>query len=307
MHLATPHTDAPSLHHPFLFHPPPPLQTNVVSVDLMANALLAAGASPAMVASEEEAADFAAAHATAVLVNLGTLTPAALAGQHAAVGAAVAAGKPWVLDPVACGATPYRTAAAVALARRGPALVRGNASEVAALAAAVCRPGDGGGPAGGAGTVRGVDSILISADAPAAALAAALTAAAGRPAVVAVSGAVDTVVLPGGAALRVHGGDAMLADITATGCSVTALCAAAVGAAWAGGRTGPADTAVAAAAALAAFGVAAERALASGRVHGPASLRVGLVDALAGLGRGGGGVEGSGMEGVVVEAVEVGK
>jgi len=259
----------------------------------MANSLLAAGASPAMVSSEEEAGDFARAHSTAVLINLGTLSPAGLAGQHAAVDGAVAAGKPWILDPVACGATPYRTAAAVALARKGPALVRGNASEVASLAAAVC--GAASGLAGG-GTVRGVDSTLASADAAAAALAAELRT------VVAVSGAVDTVVTPDRRALRVHGGVPMLTDITATGCAVTALCAAAIGAAWSGGEKGVAHTAVAAAAALAAMGVAAERAVAVG-VHGPASLRVGLVDALAQLGRGGGKDDGLGS--VVVEEADL--
>ena len=244
--------------------------TNTVSVDLMANALLAAGASPAMVSAAEEAGDFARQHSSAVLVNVGTLNPTALAGQHAAVDGAVAAGKPWVLDPVGCGATAYRTAATVALARKGPALIRGNASEVAALAAALAGRD-------GAGTVRGVDSTLASADGPAAEVAAALGC------VVAVSGQVDRVVCPDGQARCVSGGVPMLTSITATGCAVTALCAAAVGVAWASGKRGHTDTALAAAAGLAAMGVAAERAVAAGGVAGPASLRVGLLDALAGM------------------------
>ena len=41
---------------------------------------------------------------------------------------------PWVLDPVATGATPYRTAAAADLALRGPAVIRGNPSEILVLA-----------------------------------------------------------------------------------------------------------------------------------------------------------------------------
>jgi hydroxyethylthiazole kinase-like sugar kinase family protein len=49
---------------------------------------------------------------------------------------AVAVGKPWVLDPVGCGATSYRTAACVAMLRQKPAVVRGNASEILALAGA---------------------------------------------------------------------------------------------------------------------------------------------------------------------------
>jgi hydroxyethylthiazole kinase len=262
--------------------------TNVVSVDLMANTLLAAGASPAMVACEAEAGDFARDHASGVLVNLGTLSPAGLAGAHAAVDAAAAAAKPWVLDPVGCGATSYRTAAAVALAHKNPALIRGNASEVAALARAV--KGDGGGPPA-AGTVRGVDSTLASADEAAASLAATLNC------VVAVSGAIDTVVEPGGRLTRVHGGLPLLASITATGCAVTSLCLAAIAAGWADAKTAPTDVAVGAAAGLAALGVAAERAVAGGGVAGPASLRVGLIDALHGL-------SGDELRGVRVEVVE---
>ena len=259
----------------------PSLQTNVVSVDLMANSLLAVGASPAMVSSPEEAGDFARDHASVVLVNVGTLNPTSLAGQHAAVDAAVAAGKPWVLDPVGCGATSYRTAATVALAHKRPALIRGNASGIAALAAAVAGRA-------AAGTVRGVDSTLASADAAAKELAAALGC------VAAVSGASDRVVWPNGSALVVHGDVPELTAITATGCTVTALCAAAIGAAWAGGRRD--DTALAAAAGLAAMGVAAERAVAAGGVQGPASLRVRLVDELAGL-------DGSGLRGVRLDHI----
>lgn len=259
--------------------------TNVVSVDLMANTLLAAGASPAMVSAAEEAGHFATHHASGVLVNLGTLTPAGLAGQAAAVAAATAAGKPWVLDPVACGATPYRTAAAADLARQGPSLIRGNASEVAALARAVgC---DVATSDGDAGAVRGVDSTLAAADAQATAL------AAKTGAVVAVSGPIDAVVTPSGALTRIHGGSPLLPAITATGCSLTALCTACIAAAWGRGRKTEDDTATATAAALAALGVAAERAVAAG-ARGPASLRVGLVDELHGL-------DGSGLAGVRVE------
>jgi hydroxyethylthiazole kinase len=60
--------------------------------------------------------------------------PAAAAA--AAVDQAVAVGKPWVLDPVGCGATSYRTAACVAMLRQKPAVVRGNGSEILALAGA---------------------------------------------------------------------------------------------------------------------------------------------------------------------------
>jgi hydroxyethylthiazole kinase len=49
---------------------------------------------------------------------------------------AVKLNKPWVLDPVGCGATTYRTAACVNMLKLQPTVVRGNASEILALAGA---------------------------------------------------------------------------------------------------------------------------------------------------------------------------
>ena len=121
---------------------------------------------------------------------------------------AVKLGKPWVLDPVGCGATPYRTAACAALLRRKPAVVRGNASEVMALA-------------GAAGGVKGVDSTAASHEA----LEAAKALARDHGCVVAVSGAVD-LVTDGARVLGVRNGTPVLTAITAAGCSVTALIAA---------------------------------------------------------------------------------
>ena len=41
-----------------------------------------------------------------------------------------------MLDPVGCGATPYRTRACLDMLRCGPAVVRGNGSEIIALSGA---------------------------------------------------------------------------------------------------------------------------------------------------------------------------
>ncbi|HST73830.1 MAG TPA: hydroxyethylthiazole kinase, partial [Acetobacteraceae bacterium] len=73
--------------------------TNVVVANLTANALLAIGASPAMVQAEEEVGEFARV-ADALVVNLGTVTAERASAMRVAVAAAVEAGKPWVLDPV---------------------------------------------------------------------------------------------------------------------------------------------------------------------------------------------------------------
>lgn len=107
--------------------------TNFVVMNNSANALLALGASPAMVHSSDEVEDFVAL-SQALVVNIGTLYSEQIAAGKLAAIRAKAAGIPWVFDPVGAGATPYRQAAAVALARLGPSVIRGNGSEILALA-----------------------------------------------------------------------------------------------------------------------------------------------------------------------------
>ncbi|MFP4269139.1 MAG: hydroxyethylthiazole kinase, partial [Alphaproteobacteria bacterium] len=112
--------------------------TNYVAMNPAANALLAAGASPAMVHAPEEAAEFARL-ADALTINIGTLSAPWLAAMTSAAEAARGADKPWVLDPVACFATGFRRDAAAQLLALRPTVVRGNASEILSLAGAVAR------------------------------------------------------------------------------------------------------------------------------------------------------------------------
>jgi hypothetical protein len=79
-----------------------------VSMDITANVLLSAGASPAMVCSEEESPAFVP-KIDALYVNMGTLTGARVREVTVAIAEATRLHKPWVLDPVACGGTPFRT------------------------------------------------------------------------------------------------------------------------------------------------------------------------------------------------------
>src|SRR3984957_19934739 len=184
--------------------------TNTVSSNFAADVLLSVGASPAMVENPEEAALFAGV-ADSVLINLGTPTAAQVESMRLAAAAAQKAGKPWVLDPIAAGGLPWRGAVAAELLAFGPAVIRGNASEIIGLA------GLGGGS-------RGVDS---SAD-PAAAVPAAIDLLAHATAVSA-SGPVDHVVgrVDGRTVLiKIAGGSALLPRVTATGCSLGALVAA---------------------------------------------------------------------------------
>ncbi|XP_066316339.1 hydroxyethylthiazole kinase-like [Miscanthus floridulus] len=105
----------------------------------------------------------------------------------------------------------------------------------------------------------GVDSSHGSVDAIEAAKALALSSSA----VVAVSGAVDFIT-DGNQVVGVSNGVPMMQKITATGCAVTALIAAFV-------AMEPSDAIVAAACALAIFGLAGEIGMDSAK--GPASLR----------------------------------
>lgn len=107
--------------------------TNNVVPNFTANVLLAIGAAPAMVDITGEAGMFAAL-ADGLLVNLGTPTPEQTAAAREAITGAQGAGTPWVLDPVAIGTLPIRTALAHEYASTHPTVIRGNASEILALA-----------------------------------------------------------------------------------------------------------------------------------------------------------------------------
>jgi hydroxyethylthiazole kinase len=224
--------------------------TNFVAMNFMANVLLAVGASPAMVHALEEAEEFAGL-AAALTVNIGTPDPAWGRAMVAAARVTGGAGRPWVLDPVAVGATRFRRELALGLMAERPSVVRGNASEILALA-------------GLGGAARGVDA----GDSVAAAEAAARDLARDTGGVVVATGPVDFVT-DGSRALRVANGHALMPRVTTTGCALNGVIAAfCVGA----------DPLEATAAALACFGLAGE---AAGRAAaGPGSFVPAFLDAL---------------------------
>lgn len=224
--------------------------TNSVVTNVTANILLAVGASPAMVDIPDEAGPFATV-ASGVLINLGTPTADQRTAMIEAVLAANEAGTPWVLDPVAIGALPVRTRMAHRLRELRPSIVRGNASEVLALAEA----GTGG---------RGVDAS----DAIDVAIAEALARTSG--AVVAVSGATD-VITDGVDTVRVTGGSALLTKVTGGGCALGAVTAAFA--------SMSDDLLATTVAANVVYSVAAE--LAAHRAAGPGTFAAAFIDALA--------------------------
>ena len=226
--------------------------TNIVVAPFTANALLAVGAAPAMVDVPGEAGAFAGI-AGGVLVNVGTPYAETREAMVEAARAAVAAGTPWVLDPVAVGALPVRTALARELLDLGPTVVRANASEVIGLAGL----GEGG---------RGVDAR----DEAEAALPAAQELLRRGVQAVAVSGPVDALVSAGGV-VRLTGGSPLMTRVTGIGCALGALTAAACAV--------TRDPLLAAATATAGLCAAAERAETMSR--GPGSFAAHLLDELA--------------------------
>jgi len=227
--------------------------TNYVAMNVMANVMLAAGASPAMVHAIEEAAEFTA-FSQALTINIGTLSAPWVASMLASAAKAHAAGVPWVLDPVAAGATTFRRDTAAALLALKPTVIRGNASEILALAGTAARG-------------KGVDA----ADGVDAAEAGARDLAQVSGAVVAVTGPVDFIT-DGIRGWRVANGHPTMPLITALGCSLTGI----VGAFIAGQPTAEATVA-----ALAYYGVAGE--IAAETAKGPGSFQVAFLDALHSL------------------------
>ncbi len=158
---------------------------------------------------------------------------------------------PWVLDPVAIGALPMRTALAREFAQLRPAVIRGNASEIGALA-------------GGSGG-RGVDSTATPDEVAEVAAEVALRYAT----VVAMSGRVD-LITDGIRTVRVASGSPMLTRVTGVGCALGALIGACVAV--------EADRIVAAAAATSWVCVAGEEA--EQAASGAGTFAVAFVDGL---------------------------
>ena len=231
--------------------------TNFVSMDIAANALLAIGASPAMIHAPEEVEEFVAL-ASALVVNIGTLSTSFLTGMIAAAAAADRIGRSWVLYPVGAGATRFRNDAILQLLSHRPAAIRGNASEIISVARIAGLHDD-------LATPKGVDSAHETD----AARDSAIALARRFNCVVAATGAVD-LVTDGERLVLLRNGSPMMAQVTAVGCALSGIVAAFL-------ALTP-DRYAATAAAIAIYGVVGE--MAAERAAGPGSFRVAFVDGL---------------------------
>ena len=233
--------------------------TNFVTINLVANAQLAVGGSAAMVYLPDEG-EALVAGGGAIYLNMGTLFPIYEQTIPRAAKAAHDAGKPWVLDPVGLGIGSLRTQLVNELKQYKPAIVRGNASEIIALAGLWGLEGE----AADLSRVRGVDTT----DTVDAARDAAVALARYTGGAVVVSGEVD-LITDGTTVAKSHGGSPLMSKITGCGCSqggVLAVYACA------------ADPFTAAICGAAVYNVAGTRAAAV--ADAPASFKVAFIDEL---------------------------
>ncbi|MBQ7265809.1 MAG: hydroxyethylthiazole kinase [Firmicutes bacterium] len=207
--------------------------TNYVTVNDVANVLLACGASPIMADDEGEVEDITSI-CSSLYINIGTLNTRTIASMIKAGKKSNALGHITVLDPVGAGASALRTQTAQKLISEIKFdVIRANASEISALC-------------GEDISSRGVDaSEADTIDGEKA-----MYAADKLDSVIAVTGKTD-IVASKDHYFEIYNGRKEMKSITGTGCQLSALTAAFVAA-------NREDTLSACAAAVTAMGVAGE-------------------------------------------------
>jgi hydroxyethylthiazole kinase len=226
--------------------------TNYVVMNTTANALLALGASPVMAHALAEVEDMTEI-ASALVINIGTLSDAWIEAMDKAAKKAKERQIPIVLDPVGAGATSYRTHTAMNLIMAySPSIIRGNASEIIGLLESK-------------GNTKGVDST----DDPHLALLAARVLTEQFDTVVCISGEIDYIV-SAQTKISIKNGHAMMPSVTGLGCTASALCGAFA-------AVNP-DKVAATAHAMAVMGIAGE--MAAQGAEGPGTLQLKFIDSL---------------------------
>lgn len=229
--------------------------TNWVTVYDCANITRAIGALPVMAHAEEEAAEMQSI-ASALVLNIGTLTNKFISNMILAGKKANELKHPVILDAVGVGATEMRTNKAIEILNNVKVdIIKGNVSEIAKLAGADAK-------------TKGVEAQAINEDP----IEVAKKLAKERNATVVITGKED-VITNGIETYIVKNGHEMMSSIVGTGCMATSVIAsfAAI----------DENRPKAAAAALVSFGIAGE--LAARNARGPASFKDAFYDELYNL------------------------
>lgn len=229
--------------------------TNLVVMNNTANALLALGASPVMAHSPAEVKNVVEI-SKSLVINIGTLSASWIESMYQAASHATTVGCPWVLDPVGAGISALRNDALQQLLNLRPTVIRGNASEILALAGF------------SQATTKGVDSTAHSSTA----LQAAIKLQNSYNAIICVSGEIDYIV-SANEIIEVHNGHIMMTKVTGLGCTSSALIGAFLGL-----RNDTVEETIAGVAVLSLTGELAAR-----TAKGPGSLQMHLLDALYNL------------------------
>ena len=226
--------------------------TNYVVMNNTANALLAVGASPIMAHAHAEVKQMTGI-CQSLVINIGTVDEYWIDAMLAAAQEANRLQKPWVLDPVGAGATPYRNEVLTRLLALRPTVIRGNASEIIALARQHQVP------------TKGVDSTAQSKDAIK--MANSLFQQFGS--VICISGATD-IIIGNQTQIHLNNGHPLMTKVTGLGCSASAIVSAFAAIV--------SNNLEATAAAMALLGIAGE--IAAKDAKGPGSLQMLLLDKL---------------------------
>ena len=179
--------------------------TNFVVMNNTANALLAVGASPIMAHAKSEIKEMVAI-SSAVVINIGTLDEYWSESMLIAAEEAHKLNKTWILDPVGAGATSFRDEVLAKLLQFKPTVIRGNASEIIALAKA------------NKTVTNGVDSTAESNEA----INAAQSLVENYQSVVCISGATD-IIIDDKETYFVKNGHPLMTKVTGLGCSASAI------------------------------------------------------------------------------------
>ena len=214
--------------------------TNYVTVNDVANILLACGGSPIMSDEPADVEDITSI-CGGLNINIGTLNKSSIEGMHKAGRKAQELGHVLLLDPVGAGASALRTDTAVSLMEELRfTAIRGNISEIKTLAM-------------GSGTTKGVDADVADAvtdETLGSAVAFVKELAQKTGSVIAVTGAID-LVADADRCFVIRNGRPEMGRITGTGCQLSGMMTAFLVA-------NPDDRLEAAAAAVCAMGLAGE-------------------------------------------------
>jgi len=189
--------------------------TNYVTVNDVANVLLACGGSPIMSDEPEDVEDITTI-CSGLNINIGTLNQRSIEAMFAAGRRAQQLGHILVLDPVGAGASKLRTETAFKLMEELKFdVIKGNISEIKTLAL-------------GSGTTRGVDADVADAVTEqnlSAAVQFVKEFARRAGCVVAITGAID-LVSDGDICYVIRNGRPEMEDVTGAGCQLSGLVAA---------------------------------------------------------------------------------